>query len=54
MPGLSILGSPYRLCDGVARRDVLTAGALGIAGLSLPSLLRAKDATGLAAADRMF
>mgnify|MGYP002623165421 FL=1 len=53
MSGLSISGQPFRLCDGVARRDVLTAGALGVAGLSLPNLLRA-TATGATWDDPTF
>src|SRR5262249_51292621 len=31
------------LCDGISRRDWLRVGGLGILGLSLPGLLRAKD-----------
>jgi len=53
MSGLSFLGRPFSLCDGIARRDVLTAGALGIAGLSLPQLLQARDA-GAASSDPLF
>src|SRR5215471_11637710 len=34
---------PTALCDGISRRDWLRVGGLGILGLSLPSLLRAKD-----------
>lgn len=44
---LSISGMPYRLCDGVSRRDVLRVGALGLGGLSLPQLLRAEQAAGI-------
>ena len=33
-----------RTCDGLSRRNFLQVGSLGIAGLTLPSLLRAKDA----------
>ncbi len=31
-------------CDGVSRRNFLQVGALGVAGLTLPNLLRAKEA----------
>jgi uncharacterized protein (DUF1501 family) len=41
---LDLIGRPYRFCDGVTRRSVLKAGFLGLAGLSLPDLLRAKAA----------
>ena len=43
-----ILGSPKKLCGGMTRRDLLRVGGLGIAGLSLPNLLRLQD---LSAAD---
>jgi hypothetical protein len=36
--------STGRFCDGVARRNFLQVGSLGFAGLTLPNLLRAKDA----------
>ena len=32
-----------RTCDGVSRRNFLQVGSLGVAGLTLPNLLRAKD-----------
>ena len=32
-------------CDGVSRRNFLTVGSLGIAGLTLPNILRAADAS---------
>jgi len=54
MSCLSLLGRPHRLCDGIARRDVLTAGALSIAGLSLPQLLYARDVAGASTADPTF
>jgi hypothetical protein len=44
---LSIQGSKARLCDGLTRRDVLRIGALGLGGLSLPSLLRAEEQAGI-------
>ncbi|OAI48036.1 hypothetical protein AYO44_01125 [Planctomycetaceae bacterium SCGC AG-212-F19] len=39
---LRITTSPYRLCDGMNRRDFLHAGALGATGLTLPALLQAR------------
>lgn len=39
---LRILDRPYRLCDGLTRRDWLQAGGLGLLGLSLPGFLHAK------------
>jgi hypothetical protein len=38
---LRMLGSPRRFCDGITRRDALTAGALSVLGgaFNLPSLL---------------
>ncbi len=42
---LTVLGSPRRLCDGLTRREALTAGALtALGGLALPDLLRAESA----------
>ncbi len=37
---LRILGSPKRLCDGLTRRDLLQAGALGYFGLGLADYFR--------------
>src|SRR2546423_1355208 len=37
------LGSTNRYCDGVDRRSFLALGAAGLAGLSLPELLRARE-----------
>jgi Protein of unknown function (DUF1501) len=37
---LSIAAKPGRLCDTISRRDLLTVGSLGIAGLTLPDFLR--------------
>ncbi len=37
--------SSGRLCDGVNRRDFLRIGSLGIAGMTLPELLRAEAAS---------
>ena len=36
--------STGRFCNGVSRRNFLQVGSLGFAGLTLPNLLRAKDA----------
>jgi hypothetical protein len=44
---LSILGRPKRLCNGLTRRELLTIGALGFGGLSLPALLRAEAQQGI-------
>jgi hypothetical protein len=44
---LTIYGSRSRFCDGVSRRNFLKIGALGVAGLSLPNLLRAEAAAGI-------
>jgi hypothetical protein len=38
-------GSATRTCDGRTRRDVLKVGSLGLAGLTLPGLLRAEAAS---------
>jgi hypothetical protein len=41
---LSVLSSePTRLCDGISRREALTIGSLGLAGLTLPNLLAARE-----------
>ena len=45
-------GAARRFCDGVSRRDFLKVGATGIAGLSLPGLLRAEAAAGAKATGR--
>src|SRR5215470_3239689 len=43
---LTIFGKPYWHCDGITRRHFLTAGALGLGGLTLADLLRAEAAAG--------
>lgn len=43
---LTIHGRKRRLCDGINRRDMLTIGALGMGGLTLPQLLRAEQRSG--------
>ncbi len=47
---LGMMGRPFRGSDGVTRRSFLHAGALGLAGLGLGDLLRAR-ALGQAAGD---
>jgi hypothetical protein len=49
---LTIFDKPYRHCDGVTRRRFLTAGALGIGGLTLADLLRAEAAAGIGASQK--
>ena len=45
---LSIAGkSAGKLCDGLARRDLLRIGALGMGGISLPRLLKAESLAGI-------
>jgi hypothetical protein len=39
---ITIPGSPNRWCDGVSRREFLQIGGLGVAGLALPDLFRAR------------
>jgi hypothetical protein len=51
---LDLLGAPFRCSDGQTRRSFLKAGFLGLAGLSLPDILRAKalaESRGLAPPD---
>src|SRR5947209_19526447 len=43
----TIFGRPYRHCDGLNRREWLTAGALGLGGLTLVDLLRAEAVVGI-------
>ena len=45
---LRITGSPSRRCDGTTRRDLLRVGSLGLGGLTLPRVLRARTAAGAA------
>lgn len=47
---LRVLGSPKTFCDGLARRDLLQVGGLGLCGLSLEALLDSSGAS--AAAER--
>jgi Protein of unknown function (DUF1501) len=48
----TLLSRKVRHCDGLSRRDVLTAGALGLGGLTLADLLRAEAASGVKASNR--
>src|SRR5580704_5954496 len=43
----TLFGKSTRHCDGVSRRQFLTAGALGFCGLTLADLLRAEGAAGV-------
>ena len=49
---LTILGNPNRHCDGINRRQFLTAGAMGLGGLTLADLLRAEAAAGIQSSDK--
>jgi len=49
---LRVTGKSYRHCDGVSRRNFLTAGAAGIAGLSLADILRAEEAAGIGSSEK--
>ena len=42
---LQVLGNPRRFCDGLTRRQAMTAGALSVLGgwFNLPSLLAMED-----------
>ncbi len=42
---LHLCGPGTRLCDGLTRRELLRVGGLGLAGLTLPALLRARAAS---------
>ena len=43
---LTLRGSAHRLCDGLSRRDFFAVGALGVGGLTLADVLRARAAAG--------
>jgi hypothetical protein len=49
---LSLQAPGVRLCDGFTRREVLRAGGLGLLGLSMPELLRGRQAAAAATAPR--
>lgn len=44
---LTLLGRPYRFCDGMSRRAFMKIGGLALGGLALPDILRAEAATGV-------
>lgn len=41
---LSILGRPHAVCDGISRRELLSAAGAGLFGLTLPKVLAAESA----------
>src|SRR5262245_50810727 len=43
---LDVFGGRYGTCDGVSRRSFLRVGALGLAGLTLPDVLRIRAEAG--------
>src|SRR4051812_17834899 len=49
---LRILGSPKNLCGGMTRRDWLRIGGLGLAGLTLPDVLKLQQAAAGEAKER--
>ncbi len=48
----TILGKTYRPCDGLQRREFLTAGALALGGLTLADLLRLEAAAGIKSSEK--
>ena len=52
----SLLGASAKLCDGLTRREWLRIGGLGTLGLSLPTLLHARDGVpaGVLPTDKTF
>jgi len=42
---LTLSGNSHRFCDGLSRRDFLTVGALGLGGLTMADVLRARAAS---------
>ncbi len=49
---LSLFGPPRRMCDGVARREILRLGALSAAGLTLPHCWSARQVGAAATTNR--
>jgi hypothetical protein len=49
---LTIFGKSYQHCDGITRRHFLTAGALGLGGLTLADILRAEAVAGIRASSK--
>ena len=43
---LNLPGRPFRSCDGITRRGLLQAGFLGLAGMGLGDLMRARASAG--------
>ena len=39
---LNVLGNRKQSCDGLTRRDAITAGGLSLLGMSLPELVAAE------------
>jgi hypothetical protein len=48
----TIFGNAHRHCDGVSRREFLTAGALALGGLTLADLLRAEASAKLGSSEQ--
>jgi uncharacterized protein (DUF1501 family) len=48
----TILGRTHRHCDGLQRREFLTAGALAVGGLTLADLLRAEAAAQIKSSEK--
>ena len=44
---IRLLGTAHRHCDGLSRREFLTVGSLGVAGLTLADLLRIEATAGV-------
>lgn len=44
---LPVFGPSVRLCQGKTRREAMRIGALGLGGLTLPTLLRAEQSSGV-------
>lgn len=44
---LHVLSQPKRMCDGLTRRNLITAGGLSLLGVTLPDLLKAKEQASL-------
>lgn len=49
---LRFFGNKRRHCGGITRRHFLTAGALGLGGLTLADLLRAEEAAGVGSSNK--
>ena len=49
---LKLTGKTVRHCDGVSRRDFLTAGAAGMVGLTLADLLRLEAQAGIGSSNK--